>query len=114
MCSRSRRARDAKWLLLNLIHYLLARELVRFAYLRWIMLSMGITFQVISTSFFSLYPSLEAFLPIGIITQKEIDLIDKSEAKTEVPLQWCVELIRRKERQENRTLYHMRDVSFGF
>ncbi|EGD72814.1 hypothetical protein PTSG_04541 [Salpingoeca rosetta] len=71
---------------------------VRWTFMRWILLGMGITFQRISTSFRKLYPDLQSFMDAGLLTHEERELLETCEAQVEICYLWAGELLRRAER----------------
>eukprot|EP00049_Salpingoeca_infusionum_P008405 m.138050 g.138050 ORF g.138050 m.138050 type:complete len:450 (+) comp14006_c0_seq1:159-1508(+) len=70
---------------------------VRWTFMRYLLLGMGITLQRISTSFRLLYPDLKSFMDIGIANEEEVQILEKCEAKTEMCYEWAGEMIRRHE-----------------
>eukprot|EP00043_Microstomoeca_roanoka_P001181 m.31336 g.31336 ORF g.31336 m.31336 type:complete len:447 (-) comp10683_c1_seq1:157-1497(-) len=72
---------------------------VRWTFIRWLLLGMGLTFQRISTSFRKLYPDMQSFVDAGLVTESELEILDKCEAPVEICYLWAGQLIRQQERR---------------
>eukprot|EP00056_Hartaetosiga_gracilis_P000618 m.39241 g.39241 ORF g.39241 m.39241 type:complete len:445 (-) comp10281_c0_seq1:2119-3453(-) len=86
-----------------IVHDLDAREdeeglHVRWTFLRYMLLGMAITFQRISTSFRILYPDMKSIQDVGIVSEREVTLLEEAEAKVELPFVWAADVIRKQER----------------
>ena len=70
--------------------------LVRWTYMRYTLLGMAITFRSLSSSFSEAYPDMQSLIDAGLVSQDEVDKLERSESKNELPFEWAGEIIRRQ------------------